>query len=148
VERVERFLTQQPLWGTARPFVVRAGKFLCRRREPTYPERIGLSGRAARSRIFTGGSKSTDVIGLVLGLASVRGCLLSDDPQGRWHVVLPSPGNVRWTASRKLAVLLAIDLGEISEEEVCRRYAMHPDELSAWRRGAVYALRADRRTRA
>jgi hypothetical protein len=40
---------------------------------------------------------------------------------------------------------LALDLGEITENEVCQRYAMHPDELSAWRRGAVYVLPAHRR---
>jgi transposase-like protein len=62
-------------------------------------------------------------------------------------VILPNPGNARWTARRKRAVLLALDLGEISEEEICRRYDMHPDELSAWRRGKVYALRANRRRR-
>jgi Protein of unknown function (DUF1153) len=62
-----------------------------------------------------------------------------------YRVVLPAPGNARWTASRKRAVLLALDLRVISEEQVCRRYAMHPEELSAWRRGSVYVLPAKRR---
>jgi hypothetical protein len=93
-------------------------------------------------------SKSTNFIGLVLHSTSARGCFMRDDLQDRWRVELPSRGNVRWTASRKLAVLLAMDLGEISEEDVCRRYAMHPDELSSWRRGAIYVLPADRRRRA
>ena len=68
---------------------------------------------------------------------------LTDDEDREYRAVLPTLGNGRWTAGRKRAVLLALDLGEISEEEVCRRYAMHPDELSAWRRGKVYALRAN-----
>jgi hypothetical protein len=62
-----------------------------------------------------------------------------------YRVSLPAPGNARWTASRKRAVLLALDLRVISEEEVCRHYAMHPDELSAWRQGRVYVLPAKRR---
>jgi hypothetical protein len=61
-------------------------------------------------------------------------------------VILPNSGTARWTAGRKRAVLLALDLDEISEEEVCRRYAIHPDELAAWRRGAVYVLPANRRS--
>ena len=64
------------------------------------------------------------------------------------RLLLPAPGKIRWTAGRKHAVLLALDLGEISEDEVCQGYAMHPDELAAWRRGAVYVLPADRRRRA
>lgn len=32
-------------------------------------------------------------------------------------------GNVRWTPERKAEVLLVLDLGEISEDEVCRRHA-------------------------
>jgi hypothetical protein len=61
-------------------------------------------------------------------------------------VTLPNSGAARWTAGRKRAVLLALDLDEIGEEEVCRRYAIHPDELAAWRRGAVYVLPANRRS--
>jgi Protein of unknown function (DUF1153) len=73
---------------------------------------------------------------------------LTDDEDQEYRAVLPALGNGRWTAGRKRAVLLALDLGEISEDEVCQRYAMHPDELAAWRRGAVYVLPADRRRRA
>ena len=69
------------------------------------------------------------------------------EDRGYPRVVLPAPGAVRWSARRKRAVLLALDLGEISEEEVCRRYAMHADELAAWRRGEVYMLPANRRKR-
>jgi hypothetical protein len=68
-------------------------------------------------------------------------------PTLRHRVILPAPGKIWWTAGRKHAVLLALDLGEISEDEVCRHYAMHPDELSSWRRGAVYVLPANRRRR-
>jgi hypothetical protein len=53
---------------------------------------------------------------------------LTEDKDRGYRVFLPAPGNVRWTASRKRAVLLALDLRVISEEEVC---PMHPDELSA-----------------
>ena len=69
------------------------------------------------------------------------------EDRGYPRMVLPAARTVRWTARRKRAVLMALDLGEISEEEVCRRYAMHPDELSAWRRGEVYILPANRRRR-
>jgi len=69
------------------------------------------------------------------------------EPTLRHSVILPAPGKIRWTAERKRAVLFALDLGEISPEEICRRYDMHPDELSAWRGGKVYALRANRRRR-
>jgi len=62
-----------------------------------------------------------------------------------YRVVLPAAGNARRTAGRKRAGLLALDLRVISEEEVCRRYAMHPDELLAWRRGSFYVLPAKRR---
>jgi hypothetical protein len=79
----------------------------------------------------------------------LRLTLLACDMEDRGYprMVLPAAGNVGWTASRKRAVLIALDLGEITEEEVCRRYAMHPGELSAWRRGEVYRLPADRRKR-
>jgi hypothetical protein len=69
------------------------------------------------------------------------------EDRGYPRIVLPAAGNVRWTASRKRAVLIALDLGEITEEDVCRRYAMHRDELLAWRRGQVHMLPADRRKR-
>jgi hypothetical protein len=69
------------------------------------------------------------------------------EDRGYPRTVLPTARTVRWTASRKRAVLIALDLGEITEEEVCRRYAVHPDELSAWRRGKVYMLPANRRKR-
>jgi hypothetical protein len=69
------------------------------------------------------------------------------EDRGYPRMVLPVAGEVRWTASRKRSGLIALDLGEISEEEVCRRYAMHPGELSAWRRGDVYTLPANRRKR-
>jgi hypothetical protein len=63
--------------------------------------------------------------------------VMSGDPQDRHPRVVPSGvANIRWTPERKVAVLLALDLGEISEDEVRPRYAMHPDELSAWRGGA------------
>jgi hypothetical protein len=77
-----------------------------------------------------------------------RGRPMSGDPQDREHrVVLPARSNVRWTARRKRAVLLALDLGEIGQEEIYRRYAIHPDELSAWRRGEVFTLPAKLRRR-
>jgi transposase-like protein len=42
--------------------------------------------------------------------------------------------NMRWTARRKMAVLRAVTAGEISAEEIARRYAISPEELDTWSR--------------
>lgn len=45
---------------------------------------------------------------------------------------LPSPGTKRWVKSRKLAVVTAIQAGDLSEEEACRMYDLSAEELSSW----------------
>ena len=44
---------------------------------------------------------------------------------------LPPPDQ-RWVPSRKAAVVGAVRAGEISLEEVCRRYRLSPDEFNSW----------------
>jgi hypothetical protein len=44
------------------------------------------------------------------------------------------PGTTRWVASRKAAVVEAVRGGEISFEEVCRRYELSEEEFLAWER--------------
>ena len=45
---------------------------------------------------------------------------------------LPDPAIRRWVASRKAAVVRAIDGGLIDGEEACSLYDISPEELSAW----------------
>jgi transposase-like protein len=40
--------------------------------------------------------------------------------------------NMRWTARRKMAVLRAVTAGQITAEEIARRYAISPEELETW----------------
>lgn len=47
---------------------------------------------------------------------------------------LPPADTARWVASRKIAVVIAVENGVISEDEVCRRYDLSPEELDLWRR--------------
>lgn len=46
---------------------------------------------------------------------------------------LPPADTVRWVASRKEAVVKAIEKGAISEEDACRNYDLSPEELEIWR---------------
>lgn len=46
---------------------------------------------------------------------------------------LPPVDTVRWVASRKAAIVKAVDMGAISEDEVCRRYRLSVEELTHWR---------------
>ncbi len=52
---------------------------------------------------------------------------MSDDAQATDG--LPDDNTVRWTARRKLAVLRAAAAGQITAEEIARRYAISPEEL-------------------
>jgi hypothetical protein len=61
-----------------------------------------------------------------------RGRDVSDDTQGMDG--LPDANTVRWTVRRKMAVLRAAAAGEISAEEIARRYAISPEELDTWSR--------------
>lgn len=58
---------------------------------------------------------------------------------------LPAPDTRRWVASRKAAVVRAVDNGLISQEEALARYALSEDEFQGWinavRTHGVEALR-------
>ena len=47
---------------------------------------------------------------------------------------LPSPTTRRWVASRKAAVVRAVEHGLISREEAQRRYSLSEEEFETWRR--------------
>jgi transposase-like protein len=49
-------------------------------------------------------------------------------------IELPPADIGRWTVRRKAAVVTAIAAGQISPEEVCRRYQISEEELISWRR--------------
>lgn len=46
---------------------------------------------------------------------------------------LPPVDTRRWVASRKAAVVRAVDAGLITAEEACRRYGLSEEELAGWR---------------
>lgn len=58
---------------------------------------------------------------------------------------LPPPDTRRWVASRKAAVVRAVDNGLITQEEALARYALSEDEFQSWinavRTHGVEALR-------
>ena len=45
---------------------------------------------------------------------------------------LPAPDTKRWVASRKAAVVRAVEGGLISKEEACEMYSLSEEELAAW----------------
>ena len=47
---------------------------------------------------------------------------------------LPPPDTKRWVTRRKAIVVNAVRAGEISLEEVCRRYELSAEEFLAWQR--------------
>jgi transposase-like protein len=47
---------------------------------------------------------------------------------------LPPPNTQRWVKSRKLAVIQAIEEGELTDETACQRYDISPEELESWKR--------------
>jgi len=47
---------------------------------------------------------------------------------------LPPPDTKRWVTRRKSIVVNAVRAGEISLEEVCRRYELSVEEFLAWQR--------------
>jgi hypothetical protein len=69
-------------------------------------------------------------------------------PDGRsmTRADLPPPGTCRWVASRKAAVVQAVDAGLITAEEAVTTWGLSDEELQAWRaavaRHGVAALRA------
>lgn len=68
---------------------------------------------------------------------------------GRQRMVeLPPVNTKRWTIRRKAAVVTAVAAGEISREEVCRRYQISEEEFLAWQRAyETYGLPGLRSTR-
>ncbi|MEM9583159.1 MAG: DUF1153 domain-containing protein [Pseudomonadota bacterium] len=46
---------------------------------------------------------------------------------------LPSPKTTRWVASRKAAVVRAVDAALIDAEEACDMYSLSEEELDSWR---------------
>jgi transposase-like protein len=62
-------------------------------------------------------------------------------------VNLPPPNTKRWVARRKAAILTAVRSGEITLEEVCRRYGLSEEEFFAWARAFdTHGLRGLRAT--
>ena len=61
---------------------------------------------------------------------------------------LPDPSTRRWVASRKIAVLRAVEHGLLPHEEACTLYGLSPEELESWgiamRRHGEGALKATR----
>ncbi|MEQ8367815.1 MAG: DUF1153 domain-containing protein [Roseicyclus sp.] len=56
---------------------------------------------------------------------------------------LPEPATKRWVASRKAAVVRAIDAGLISADEAMKTYQISEEELAAWRQAiAQHGVRA------
>ena len=50
---------------------------------------------------------------------------------------LPDPRTRRWVASRKAAVVRAVDFGLISDKEAKETYSLSDEELQAWREAVV-----------
>ena len=69
-------------------------------------------------------------------------------PDGRMmtRADLPAPGTRRWVASRKAAVVHAVDAGLITAQDALETWALSPEELDSWRaavaRHGVAALKA------
>jgi transposase-like protein len=58
------------------------------------------------------------------------------------------PANIkRWVVRRKAAVVAAVQSGEITLEEACRRYQLSEEEFRAWQRAyEAHGLRGLRAT--
>lgn len=69
-------------------------------------------------------------------------------PDGRvmTRADLPSPSTRRWVASRKAAVVIAVEAGLVSQEEALEIWGLSAEELDAWKRAisrhGVAALKA------
>lgn len=46
---------------------------------------------------------------------------------------LPDPNTRRWVASRKAAVVRAVDAGLLSNDQACDTYGLSLEELESWR---------------
>lgn len=56
-------------------------------------------------------------------------------PDGRQltRADLPAPGTRRWVASRKAAVVMAVEAGLITADEAMRLWSLSHEELESWR---------------
>jgi transposase-like protein len=65
---------------------------------------------------------------------------------GSVPLALPPPNTTRWVASRKAAVVAAVQNGVLTKAEACRRYHLSPEEFWEWERhyeaGGLPSLRA------
>lgn len=59
---------------------------------------------------------------------------MSPPPPGLDKHGLPHIDTVRWVPSRKAAVLKAINCGQISLDEACRRWHLSVEEIQLWQR--------------
>lgn len=66
----------------------------------------------------------------------------------RLRAALPPADTRRWVASRKAAVVMAVNGGVLSEAEAMARYGVSAEELESWRTSLEkYGLGALRTTR-
>lgn len=69
-------------------------------------------------------------------------------PDGRvmTRADLPAPSTRRWVASRKAAVVIAVQSGLVTEEEALEIWSLSSEELDSWKRAVsahgVAALKA------
>ena len=69
-------------------------------------------------------------------------------PDGRvmTRADLPSPKTRRWVASRKAAVVIAVEAGLVTQEEALEIWGLSAEELDTWKRAVslhgVAALKA------
>ena len=69
-------------------------------------------------------------------------------PDGRsmTRADLPPAGTQRWVASRKAAVVMAVDAGLVTSDEAIRLWSLSKEELDSWRAAVsqhgIAALRA------
>lgn len=54
--------------------------------------------------------------------------------KGYTPIELPPPSTARWVKSRKMAVIQAIENGQITEDDACARYNLSVEELHSWKR--------------
>jgi len=63
-------------------------------------------------------------------------------------IKLPPVNIGRWTIRHKAAILTAVAAGEITREEICRRYQISDEEFLSWQRDYEnYGLHGLRTTR-
>lgn len=60
-------------------------------------------------------------------------------PDGRvmTRADLPAKDTTRWVASRKAAVVIALEAGLITREEALQTWSLSEEELNAWRRAVA-----------